>query len=485
MTERLIALLTLAATYFLSAAQLAYAWQLAPRRRTAARQYFLRPRTSQLPAGEQGRLLDFVDAMIGSSSKNDEEDKFRSVEEFDQVLANQIQQALLSAGVESASSTANEKPSMTTADTESSGTKKRIIRPPIQNRAPKTDTMPPHTSLAQVVANQFNIDLSCVTPSIPGAKITAADVEYHAWAMSQPPSTPEALERAHHLGLDLNTLYDDEDRLYVVQLSDVQLYEENSRSLRVASQKRTGILSKDDSTTRQTRKKLSKLDKRMEKGMDLLAKRAKQLTNNVADEIVKRVQLSTTSHIQIAFGDIEKKEINSVQDFDAALAIEIQEALMCVDSGYKDNNGHQNELAEQPQSIDAEADIALETTHASMTELVTQSQSMKDDEADIELETTQTHMSVAEVKGQLRTLGLKVSGNKSQLVKRLYAVKRLQAMKIAELKQELRKQGLKVSGLKAELVKRLLDAQENDDTVAFQGSNQKKADSALFFVDMK
>eukprot|EP00984_Skeletonema_dohrnii_P000473 scaffold162_cov70-Skeletonema_dohrnii-CCMP3373.AAC.1 len=167
--------------------------------------------------------------------------------------------------------------------------------------------------------------------------------------MSQPPSTPEALARAHQLDLDLNILYDDEDREYVMQLSDVQLYEENSRSLRVVSQKRRGVPTNVNSKTSQRMKKLSALDERMEKRMEILAKKL----GNVAGGIAKTVKLQT-SDLALNIEKKDEPEIKSVEDFDSALAIEIQEALMSADLG-NGSNGHRIESSESPVA-DADAE---------------------------------------------------------------------------------------------------------------------------------
>ncbi|KAL7449788.1 hypothetical protein ACHAWC_001808 [Mediolabrus comicus] len=527
MTKRLLLVVCL-----LSAVTSGYAWQLVPGRThpTAASAHpYLKPAATQLQVGKQSQLLEFVDAIIGNKKK-DKEDHFSSVEDFDEDLALEIQEALQSAGIDGIGTAESSPNNNTTTESEGSNyttntnmqqtsnmiTEKKGTRLPMQSKAVEAETPPPHTSLAQVMANQMNIDLSSVTPSKPGGKITASDVEYHAWVISQPPSTPEALTRAYHLGLDLNMLYDDEDRTYVMQLSDVQLYEENARSLGVCSQKRKDI-SPDDSSTRQRMKKLSALDNRMEKSIEVLAKKAKQLTSNVADGISKKVK--QTSDLQVVLRNIDKtsaSQIISVQDFDADLANEIQEALMSVESNNHEIKGNQSEPVKQTQEINesdtnASADInegdefATETTNIlsmdyadadvddeleSMQE-ITRDLSIYDVDTDADdvLATIQTSMTVNEIKGKLRRHGVSLSGNKSDLVKRLSDVNRLQCMKIPELKQELRERGLKVSGVKAELVKRLLDVQkENEEAdIDFDINNERKeaTDNGLFFIDMK
>ncbi len=510
-------------TCLLSAALSVYAWQppkLQIQPITAARS------TTILKAAHHSQLLEFF------QKKN--KDTINSVEDFDQDLAAEIEDALLSAGfTEKLSSVAvspqDEQPTIsavasvsefTSSDESQEYSAKQILHAPVQIKALKIDTTPPHTSLAQVMANQLNIDLSCVTPSNT-KKITASDVEYHAWKMSQPPCTPEALARAHQLGLDLNALYDDDDREYVMQLSDVRLYEENSRSLRLVSQKRRGASkTNDNSKTKQRMKKLSAIDERMEKRMGILAKKL----GNVAGGIAKTVILQTSD---VALVNIEKKvepEFKSVEDFDPALAMEIQQALMSADIG-NETNSHQIGSAESLQvedvvgDVDAgpipdiesvqefDATLAFEiqdaitdsnsenNSHAQSFEADKQAQqqiydiesgvndehgtlqSATDIDADTqaELQTIHKSMTVAQIKEQLRAHGVKSCGKKSELAQRLHTLKTLQSMTVEQLKQGLREQGLKVGGKKADLVERLIYAKENE----------KKTDGSLFFVDMQ
>lgn len=504
--------------YLLSAALSVYAWQLPQpaiqSRRTA------RPTTS-LQAGQQNHILDFFQK---------DKDTFNSVEDFDEDLAAEINDALLSAGVDgilhsTAESSSDEQTTISAvasiSETSSSdetlvNSEKQIPDTPIQTEAPKVDKTPPHTSLAQVIANQLSIDLSLVTPS-NGGKISASDVEYYAWKLAQPPSTPEALARAYQLGLDLNILYDDEDREYVMQLSDVQLYEENSRSLRALSQRRRGAPTNVNTKTKQRTKKLNTIDERMEKRMELLKKKL----GNVADGISKTVKLPTPGDLDLALVKIEKKdeqEINSVQDFDSALAIEIQEALMSAglvddingneigsDESLQSINDVVAELDAEPTDKDFDATLAVEIqedspdsdtksdSHAQNLEVdkpesiygvesdaneeleIIQSIGHIDTSAEAELQIIHKSMTVAEIKEELEIHGIKSRGKKSELAKRLHTLKSLQSKTVDQLKQDLRRQGLKVSGKKAELVQRLIYARENE----------KKTDSSLFFVDMQ
>lgn len=507
-------------TCLFSAALSVYAWQPPKLQIQPIRS------TTILKAAHHSQLLEFF------HKKN--KHTINSVEDFDQDLAAEIEDALLSAGVtEKLSSVAvssqDEQPTISAAASVSEFTssdetqvfsEKQILHAPVQTKAPEIDTNPPHTSLAQVMANQLNIDLSCVTPS-NAKKITASDVEYHAWKMSQPPCTPEALARAHQMGLDLNALYDDDDREYIMQLSDVRLFEENSTSLRLVSQKRRGASKTNDNfKTKQRMKKLSAIDERMEKRMGILAKKL----GNVAGGIAKTVILQTSD---VALVNIEKKvepEFNSVEDFDPALAMEIQEALMSANVG-NENNVHQVGSAESLQSIeDLVADVDAEPTSDiesvqefdatlafeiqetitdSSSESKTHAQSFEPDKppqqiydiescandehgtvqspsdtdagTEVELQTIHKSMTVAEIKDQLRVHGVKSCGKKRELAQRLHTLKALQSMTVEQLKQDLRKQGLKVGGKKAELVERLIYAKENE----------KKTDGSLFFIDMQ
>ncbi len=504
-------------TCLLSAALLVHAWHL-PNLQiqsiTAARSRTI------LKAAHQSHLLEFF-------QKKNKDNTINSVEDFDQDLAAEIEDALLSAGVTGrlssvTASPPDEQPTISAASSVSESTssdessEKQILHQPIQIKAPKIDMTPPHTSLAQVMANQLNIDLSFVTPS-NAKKITAADVEYHAWKMSQPPCTPEALARAHQTGLDLNALYDDDGREYVIQLSDVQLYEGNCRSLRLVSQKRRGAPKNDvNPKTEQRTKKLSAIDERMEKRMEVLVKKL----GNVAGGIAKTVKLQTSEGL-VNIENEDESEIKSVEDFDAALAVEIQDALMTADLDYE-NNSHQIGSTKSLQSIedvaadedakpipdiksvqDSDATLAFEirtdsnsenNSHGKMFEPDKPPQSIYDIESDannelgtiqsasdigsgteVELQTIHKSMTAAEIKEHLRAHGVKSCGKKSELAQRLHTLKILQSMTVEQLKQDLREQGLKVGGKKAELVERLIYAKENE----------KKTDGSLFFVHMQ
>ncbi|KAL7480325.1 hypothetical protein ACHAW6_006019 [Cyclotella cf. meneghiniana] len=201
--------------------------------------------------------------------------------------------------------------------------------------------LPPHTALARVLANQYNIDLSSIEPSkkVPNAQITAADVEFHAYKLSQPPCTPQALELAYSYGLDLTDLYDEfadneEDESgekYFLRISDVQLYKDNIRSLRASSQKVLGET--DDNLpadVKRRKRKLNRLEERMEKNVGQLSQRAMQAIGTVAT-IVQTVQSQVKLPDPVGMfmpGNKLNGKVNSVQDFDQELANEIQAALL-------------------------------------------------------------------------------------------------------------------------------------------------------------
>lgn len=263
----------------------------------------------------------------------------------------------------------------------------------------KTNTR--HSALAQVIANQYGFDLSSVKPSSkgPGSKITAADVEYHAWKISQPPCTLEALEEAYSLGLNLNDLYDDEDRQYVMQMADVQLYVENLRSLRMTSQVKKRDLAAN--TPKKRARKMNAIDKRVEQNMEKLTYKAMQVAMTLSDGIVRRVQsqlqqstmnLHARSSIADMAGNKVTDEITTVADFDVALANEIQEALSIAEKSSK----------ERFQLDDC------------------QSNNSRDDiEGGYNMEDLQ-NMTCMQLKEELRQRGMKLSGKKADLVDRLF-----------------------------------------------------------------
>ena len=192
--------------------------------------------------------------------------------------------------------------------------------------------LPPHTALAQVVANQYNIDLSSVEPSDRegNAKITAADVEFHAYKLSQPPTTPQALKLAYSYGLDLNILYEEyfdeemeDGRPHYLTISDVELLKENLRSLRACTQTIRGQ-SNTPSGMRRKIEHMNELERRMEKNVGQLSEKAMRVVESVAT-MLQTVQSQVKLPIpRFVPGD---SRIDSVQDFDEELANEIQAAL--------------------------------------------------------------------------------------------------------------------------------------------------------------
>mmetsp|Transcript_214 Transcript_214/g.503 ORF Transcript_214/g.503 Transcript_214/m.503 type:complete len:424 (+) Transcript_214:295-1566(+) len=369
--------------------------------------------TSQLLAEstkQTSSLFDLVkDVALGG---NNDSGDIESVQDFDADLANEIEDALLSAGVGGSKDIIEDVMEEKVSETTKEMTGKTAW-PPIQSKVSSYE-VPPHTALAQVLANQLGIDLCTVSPSssAPGRKITAEDVENHAWKISQPPCTSEALELAHSMGLNLNDLYDDEDREYVIELSDVQLYRENSRSLKMSSQSKKGVHSDLDADSRKQAKKMSALDKRMEKNMSKLSENAMKLAGTVTGGIIQQVQQaiglngSETLREGGAFVDMNSKspdEIKTVEDFDADLASEIQEALSSAVS--EDENDRDSAVARQ---------ISVGCTE-----------------------------------------------------------KELQSMTCVHLKEHLRQRGLKVSGKKAELVDRLLESAENGSPLFFANLHLK------------
>lgn len=205
-----------------------------------------------------------------------------------------------------------------------------------QSVKPDDSPMPPHTALAQVLANQYNIDLGSVQPlgKERWAKITAADVEFHAYKLSQPPSTPQALALAYSYGLDLNVLYEewadeespDDGKVNYLTISDVQLLKDNLRSLRASRQK---VQSQGDlpAGVKRKQKHLKALDERMEQNVVQLSEKAMQAIGSVAG-ILQTFQSQVASPLAGAmFGMRDDKLFNSIEDVDEELAEEIQAAL--------------------------------------------------------------------------------------------------------------------------------------------------------------
>ena len=389
------------------------------------------------------------DAAIGNQQGD-----ITSVQDFDAGLASEIEDALVSAGVGGSDDTlgdviGTEVKASTKEDAKENG------MAPIQNNMPREPELPPHTALAQVVANQYGIDLNTVSPSssTPGSKITADDVEYHAWKLSQPPSTAEAIELAHKLGLDLNEIYDDEDRQYIIELSDVKLYQENSRSLRMTSQTKKGKQYTLDPQSRKQAKKERELDRRMEQNMGKLSEKAMKLAGTVTGGIAQQVQqaiglngieLLKGRGILTGINGKDTGDIKTVEDFDADLASVIQEAL---------SSANANDDISENEAMNQSLDGIIEQDSEDQTSVGT----INDNEEKVEHSAPSVRFTEEE----------------------------LQSFTCVQLKELLRRRGLKMSGKKAELVERLLE--EDQAVASVNGDDSGEADiengSPLFFAN--
>ncbi|KAL3794997.1 hypothetical protein ACHAW5_002166 [Stephanodiscus triporus] len=350
---------------------------------------------------KSNQLLELTKVGVLGKISNIDRGVIESMHDIDADLANQIEDALSSAGMADDS---NQNGKYAT----------QIFRSGRQDEATSIDgyrsmnvessegprhnelELPPHTPLAQVLANQYGIDIASVSPSSkePGAKISAEDVEYHAWMIAQPPCTPEALKMAYSMGVDLNGIYDDDDREYVMGPSDIQLYVENSRSLKMSTQVVKKGVNLDDNDTESSKKRMRKmraLDKRLEQNVVKLSDKTmlltKTLTGGILQQIlvqmqnIQRLTSREKSMSEGVFVDMMGKkvadDIQSIEDFDVDLANEIQEALSTA-----------GELS--PPSVEYNS-----------------------------MENELHSMTCAQLKERLRLRGLKVSGKKADLVYRL------------------------------------------------------------------
>lgn len=315
---------------------------------------------------QSNAFFDLVkDVALGKKSNNENEN-IETVQDFDVDLANEIEEALMSVNVVDGNGDKyiDAFNKGVDADESTNESDEQIIPPPlVQNKAPKYfPQLPPHTPLAQVVANQYGFGLNdvLVTARGSGNRITVEDVEYHAWTLLQPPCMPKALELAYLLELDLNMLYDDEDREYVMSLSDIQLYEENLGSLKMTTVTNKGM--RDDSDTEPSKKrmkKMKKLDERVEQNTGSLFQGMLKLAGTVAEGVAQQVQqvqnaVSAGEMLREAgvFDDIDGKgaeDINAVEDFDADLASEIEAALAGIDFG--EDSG--DDSAVEPPPVDS------------------------------------------------------------------------------------------------------------------------------------
>ena len=260
-------------------------------------------------------LQIMMNAALGGKKQSED---ITSVNDFDADLASEIEAALFSAGVTDAcfdgDDIEDKKELVTLFDSLSNGantakpaskvaandSEEKTMQ--LQNKAskPKIEIkLPPHTSLAQVMANQYSIDIASVPYT--GSKITAADVEYYAFKLSQPLCTPEALQLAYTLGLDLNVVakyvipYSNnvDRKCYELKVNDIEQYLDNIWSIRMIERR-----SKNNDATKATQnKKLDALDQRMEKNMERLSQKAKKVADTVAEGIVQKVQLQVGGRI--------------------------------------------------------------------------------------------------------------------------------------------------------------------------------------------
>jgi hypothetical protein len=358
---------------------------------------------------KSSQLLRLMKVGAHDKRENIGGEDIESMYDIDADLANQIKDALSSAGMVDDSNREgkdaiqifrNNRTSVASDRSMSvERSEKIIIRPPIWNKAPQYNyvELPPHTALAQVLANQYGIDLASVSPSSeePGAKITAEDVEYHAWKVSQPPCTPEALAMAYSMGLDLNGLYDDDEREYVMGTADIQLYVENSLSLKMSTQVVKRGANIEDNNSESSKKRMKKkraLDRRIKQNVGKLSDKTMRLVKTLTGGILQQVHLqmqntqrNTSSEKVVSskgvlvdtMGKKSADDVLSIEDFDVDLANEIQGALSSAGESSPSVVGY-NYMEKELQS-----------------------------------------MTCAQLKERLRLRGMKVSGKKSDLVYRL------------------------------------------------------------------
>lgn len=235
-------------------------------------------------------------------------DDIKGVQDFDADLADEIEAALKMAGVtescfdgediedrqelktvfESVSNINGNQDGEEKVNSKTPVFKREIIKPKVRV------TTPPHTGLAQVVANQYGIDIASVPYS--GSKITAADVEYFNFKLTQPPSTPEALQLAYKLGIDLNVVsmyvvpeYGNKmnsNEPYMLKVNDVEQYLDNLRSIRMIERR---VANASGTTKSIKEKKLDKLEERMEKNIGRLTQKARKVMDTVTGGIVEQI----------------------------------------------------------------------------------------------------------------------------------------------------------------------------------------------------
>jgi len=403
----------------------------------------------------QSSTNPLLELMKVVTSNNDKEE-IDSIHDFDADLANEIQEALQSSVgiVEDEDTNINNIDDTTIVDKddnnrEASGKETVLLQPrppttppPQRRNTSNKPVLPPHTALAQVLANQYSIDLTDIATPLStkgNSKITAEDVEYYAWKISQPPCTTEALELAYSLDMDLNEIYDDEDRETIMGIDDVQLFRDHSSSLKMSSQifvSKNGSVHKLDNDTQLSKKRMSKmgaLDERLESKMNKLSQKATkavdQIKESVTDSVIQQVQSITQVDIN-GQTTATQHEYNTVQDFDVDLASEIEAALSAV------------------------ANISEETVEDDTTEVESASTT---DIIEKEYEATSPA---------------------------IFSPEELQSMTCVQLKVLLKRRGLKVSGKKSVLVERLRDDDSNEEDTAVNDHGDE-SNSPLFFAKLQ
>ena len=397
-------------------------------------------------------LLELMKVVTSNNNK----EEIDSIHDFDIDLANEIQDALQSSvGIVEEDDTNIINDDTTTKDKannnnrEESGKKTILLqpRPPTTPPPQRLDTnnkpvlLPPHTALAQVLANQYGINLNDIvtSSSSKGSKITAEDVEYYAWKISQPPCTIEALELAYSLDMDLNEIYDDEDRETIVDIDDVQLFRDHSSSLKMSSQifvSKKGSVHKLDNDTQLSKKRMSKmsaLDERLEAKMNKLSKKATKVVDQIKDSVTDGViqQVQSVARVNInGQTTTTQHEFNTVEDFDVDLACEIEAALSMA-------NIHEETVEDNTTGSASTTDVIEEVETSSPT---------------------------------------------------FFSPEELHSMTCVQLKVLLKRRGLKVSGKKSVLVERLIDDDSNEEDIDVnQGDNSDNvgSDSPLFFANLQ
>jgi len=400
----------------------------------------------------QSSTNHLLELMKVVTSNNDKEE-IDSIHDFDVDLANEIQEALQSSVgiVEEEDTNINNIDDITIVDKdddnrEESGKKTVLLQPrppttppPQRRNTNSKPVLPPHTALAQVLANQYSIDLNEIVVPLSAkgnSKITAEDVEYYAWKISQPPCTTVALELAYSLDMDLNEIYDDEDRETIMDIDDVQLFRDHSSSLKMSSQifvSKNGSVHKIDNDTQLSKKRMSKmgaLDERLESKMNKLSQKATKVVDQIKDSVTDGVLQQVQSAVRVNINGqttATQHEYSSVQDFDVDLASEIEAALSM-------------------------ANIHEETVEDDTTMAAVESETIEEDD-----ETSSPS---------------------------IFSPEELQSMTCVQLKVLLKRRGLKVSGKKSVLVERLIDDDSNEEDTAVNDHGDE-SNSPLFFANLQ